>query len=45
MVISREGEEGRGKIRRGDEETQTTMYKINRLQGHIYSTGNIANIL
>ena len=26
---------GRGKMRVGDEEVQTTMYKINKLQGYI----------
>ena len=33
MVTSGDREDGRGKIRAGDEEVQTAMYKINRLQG------------
>ena len=35
MVTSREREDGRGKTGVGNSEVQTTMYKINRLQGYI----------
>ena len=35
MVISGKKEGGRGKIWVGDYEVQTTMYKINKLQGYI----------
>ena len=35
VFISGEREVGRGKIGVGDEEVQTTMYKINKLQGYI----------
>ena len=32
-----EGKEGTGNIGVGDLEVQTTMYKINKLQGYIYT--------
>ena len=35
VVTTGEKEVGRGKIGVGDEEVQTTMYKINKIQGYI----------
>ena len=35
MIISGEWEAGRGRREGGDEEVQTTIYKINKLQGNI----------
>ena len=34
MVTSGEREEGRGNTEVGDEEVQTTRYKINKIQGY-----------
>ena len=34
MITSGEWEAERGRIEGGDEEIQTTMYKINKLQGN-----------
>ena len=39
MVTSGEREEESGKISEGDEEVQTTMYKINKLQEYIVQNG------
>ena len=45
MVTSGEREEGKGKIGVGNWEMQITMYKIDKLQGYIVQSGNVANIL
>lgn len=45
MVNSEEREGRRDKIGVGDEEIQTTMYKIDKLQGCNVHIGNIVNIL
>ena len=47
VVTSEKREVGRGKTGVGNYEVQTTMYKIIKLQGYIYSTseGNSAIIL
>ena len=34
-----------GKIKVGNSEEQTTMYKINKLQGYMYSIENTAKFL
>ena len=43
MVTSGERVEESGKVRVGDEEVQSTMYKIS-YKDILYRTGNIANI-
>ena len=44
MVTSGESEGVRGKLGVGEEEVQTTRYKIS-YKDILYNTGNIANIL
>ena len=43
-LLMRRAAEG-GKKGVGNKKVQTTMYKINKLQGILYNTGNIAIIL
>lgn len=43
-LLMRRAAEG-GKKGVGNKKVQTTMYKINKLQGILYNTGSTANIL